>query len=222
MSSADEPATEEEPATDEQREDLVRALTNELAEGVVDSHIMPGTDLWVRLSNDSWAEAGRVLRNKMGFGFFSWISGIDWMPSPYGRSMDSEEDRAMGLIEASNNEPGAIEQGVAGGDTRFQVIARVYSLHTHAGITLKADVADDSPSIASWVSTYAGAEWHERETWEMFGIAFEGHPGLRHIYLPGDFEGYPLRKDYPLVARIMKPWPGLVDVEAMPETEGES
>jgi NADH-quinone oxidoreductase subunit C len=50
----------------------------------------------------------------------------------------------------------------------------------------------------------------------MYGVAFDGHPSLRHLYLPSEFEGHPLRKDYPLLARIVKPWPGLVDVEAMP------
>src|ERR687898_669626 len=47
----------------------------------------------------------------------------------------------------------------------------------------------------------------------MFGAAFDGHPSLRHLYLPSEFEGHPLRKDYPLLARVVKPWPGLVDVE---------
>ena len=50
----------------------------------------------------------------------------------------------------------------------------------------------------------------------MFGISFDGHPGLRHLYLPGEFEGHPLRKDFPLLARLVKPWPGIVDVEPMP------
>jgi NADH-quinone oxidoreductase subunit C len=53
----------------------------------------------------------------------------------------------------------------------------------------------------------------------MFGIIFDGHPGLRHLYLPGEFEGHPLRKDFPLLARLVKPWPGIVDVEPMPGTE---
>ena len=56
----------------------------------------------------------------------------------------------------------------------------------------------------------------------MFGIMFAGHPYLSNMYLPGDFEGYPLRKDFPLLARMVKPWPGIVDVEPMPgepETE---
>ena len=69
---------------------------------------------------------------------------------------------------------------------------------------------------------YPGADWHERECWEMYGFRFEGHPNLRHIYLPSAFEGHPLRKDFPLLAREVKPWPGLVDVEAMPgEAAGE-
>jgi NADH-quinone oxidoreductase subunit C len=50
----------------------------------------------------------------------------------------------------------------------------------------------------------------------MFGIRFDGHPNLTNIYLPTGFEGHPLRKDFPLLARHVKPWPGLVDVEAMP------
>ena len=56
----------------------------------------------------------------------------------------------------------------------------------------------------------------------MFGITFAGHPGLRNLYLPGDFEGHPLRKDYPLLARLVKPWPGIVDVELMPTVDGPS
>jgi NADH-quinone oxidoreductase subunit C len=50
----------------------------------------------------------------------------------------------------------------------------------------------------------------------MYGVTFTGHPGLRHMYLPSEFEGHPLRKDFPLLARMVKPWPGIVDVEPMP------
>jgi len=106
--------------------------------------------------------------------------------------------------------------GVAGGDTRFQVFARLYNLTTHVGVTLKADLDGDEPSIDSLVPLFRGADWHEREAWEMYGFNFVGHPRLRHLYLPGEFEGYPLRKDFPLLARMVKPWPGLVDVEPMP------
>ena len=78
------------------------------------------------------------------------------------------------------------------------------------------DVPDDTLSVETWSNVYAGANWHERETWEMFGITFAGHPQLTHMYLPSGFEGFPMRKDFPLLARIVKPWPGIVDVEGMP------
>src|SRR5690606_25589023 len=74
-------------------------------------------------------------------------------------------------------------------------------------------------AVQTWTRHYAGADWHERETWEMYGIGFTGHPGLRNIYLPSDFEGHPLRKDFPLLSRHVKPWPGIVDVEQFPEDE---
>ena len=55
----------------------------------------------------------------------------------------------------------------------------------------------------------------------MYGFSFNGHPGLRALYLPSEFEGHPLRKDYPLLARRVKPWPGIVDVELMPGGEDD-
>ena len=109
--------------------------------------------------------------------------------------------------------------GVAGGDTRFQVFARLYSIRRHLGVTLKADLDDEEPRVASIHDVYFGADWHERETWEMYGFAFDGHPDLVHIYLPGEFEGFPLRKDFPLLSREVKPWPGIVDVEDLPPAE---
>ncbi len=96
------------------------------------------------------------------------------------------------------------------------MLAYVQSTTKHWGLTLKADVDEASPHLASWVPVYPGADWHERECWEMYGIVFDGHPSLRHLYLPAEFEGHPLRKDFPLLAREVKPWPGIVDVEPMP------
>jgi NADH-quinone oxidoreductase subunit C len=117
-------------------------------------------------------------------------------------------------------DPASIKQGYAGGDTRFQMLCRLADVHTNRSLILKADLPDDDLRIDSLVGHYAGANWHERECWEMFGITFDGHPGLRHLYLPGAFEGHPLRKDFPLLARLVKPWPGIVDVEPMPEVPG--
>ncbi len=115
-------------------------------------------------------------------------------------------------------------QGYAGGETRFQLLARVYSISAGMGITFKCDLPDDDLTAGTWSNVYAGANWHEREAREMFGFAFDGHPNMINLYLPADFVGHPLRKDFPLLARRVRPWPGIVDVEPMPgvtDEEGE-
>ena len=212
MSSTDSPA---ELVHDTRREGLVARFREQLGDALVDTHLVPGDDLWLRVRTDAWRDAGRVAR-ELGFTYFCFLSAIDWMPSPFGKG---EDDPTEPPPERSTE----IRQGVAGGETRFQVFARVTNIVDHVGVTLKADVPDDAPAIDSWVPVYAGANWHEREAWEMYGITFTGHPDPRHMYLPTDFEGYPLRKDFPLLARMVKPWPGIVDVEPIPaelDTDG--
>lgn len=89
-------------------------------------------------------------------------------------------------------------------------------------VTFSTRLGHDQPALASLVDVYAGADWHEREAHEMFGIDFIGHPDLSHLYLPESFIGRPLLKSFPLLSREVKPWPGTVDVEAMPEKEEEA
>ena len=209
----DEPEAEAAP-TDEGREALLEVLRSELGGALVGSHIRPGDDLWVRVTREAWRTTGEVVKAKLGCTFFDFLSAIDWLPSPYGRDMDSQEDIAVHGQDAK--EPAAMATGYAGGDTRLQVFSRVTSIERGHGLTLKVDLPDDDPTIDSWTTLYRGADWHEREVWEMFGVTFTGHPHLVHMYLPGDFEGHPMRKDFPLLARRVKPWPGIVDVEPMP------
>ena len=194
---------------------MVDRLRGALGDAVIDVLLKPGDDLWVRIAADAWVAAVRTCRDHLGLDYFCFLSGLDWLPSPYGRGEDDPtEPPAVRSTE--------IKPGYTGGSTRMQVFARLYSTKRHVGITLKVDVPDDDPRIASIVNVYVGANWHERECWEMFGITFDGHPNLTHLYLPSEFEGFPLRKDFPLLARMVKPWPGIVDVEPMPgATEGE-
>ena len=192
------------------REGIVDALRADLGEQLIDTHLIPQSDLWVRVAPDAWGRTGEVLRMH-GFEYFCFLSAIDWMPSPYGKGEDDPDDEPT--------EPDTeIRQGYAGGESRFQVFARVTDIDRHVSLTIKVDVPE-SMSLPTWIPHYAGANWHERETHEMFGIGFDGHPDLRNIYLPGEFEGFPLRKDFPLLARMIKPWPGIVDVEPMPELD---
>lgn len=214
MSTTEEVEAPEEVATDPAREAIARAFADHLGDGFIEQHIVPGRDLTIRVSVDSWRSAATFARDQLGMTWLDFISGIDWMPSPFGREMDAEQDWAAAGREAIGTED--MTTGVAGGDSRFQAFMRVYSIGELIGCTIKTDLATDAPAIETLIPIYAGAAWHEREMSEMFGIDVLEHPDLRALYLPTDFEGNPMRKDYPLVARRVKPWPGIVDVEVMP------
>ena len=211
-SSADSPAL----PGDGLREGIVDALRSALGDQLLDTHLLPQRDLWVRVAPEAWVDAATALKGH-GFDYFCFLSAIDWLPSPYGRG---EDDPSQPPPEPAPD-AGAIKHGYGGGESRFQMLARLTDLRRHVGVTLKTDVPE-SMSMPTWVHVFAGANWHERETHEMFGITFDGHPDLRNLYLPGEFEGHPLRKDFPLLSRMVKPWPGIVDVEPMPGVEEEA
>ncbi|MFI7354489.1 NADH-quinone oxidoreductase subunit C [Streptomyces avidinii] len=94
--------------------------------------------------------------------------------------------------------------------TGFRICAHVASLENHRvrRLLLRTTVPHSAASLPSAVAVYAGAEWHERETFEMFGVIFTDHPNLVPLLLPENFEGHPLRKDFVLAARVAKAWPG--------------
>ena len=224
--SSPEPAVEDEATeVDERRDALLAGLTERLGDDLLGSHIQPGRNIWIRVTPEAWVPTMRHLRNDLGFRFFEFLSAIDWMPSPYGRYEEAAVDVDLHALRARALavDPSEFTTGVAGGDTRFQVFARVMNLaERDLGLIVKADVppAADDPAqpgaIGTIVGIYPGADWNEREVHEMYGIDFAGNPNLRNLYLPTGFEGHPLRKDYPLLARHVKPWPGIVDVEPMP------
>ena len=208
MSSADteteaaapETPTPEPEPTDDLRAGVLAAFESELGDAVVGSHLKPHDDLWIRVSAAAWQTTAELAKHKLGFSWFDFLSAIDWMPSPFGRYEDAEVDTPLA---DKLNQPWDLEPGVTGGDTRFQLLARVVDVrHRHVGVLLKSDVPGDTMTMPTWTGVFASADWHERETWEMYGINFEGHPELKHIYLPSDFEGHPLRKDFPLLPRV--------------------
>lgn len=153
----------------------------------------------VKLSVGDWVSAHTIARDDLDLVFFSWLSAIDWANE----------------VEAGDPLSEEIEE-------RFEVMTALSDLSDGRLVVMSTDLSKENPSIPSLVSVYAGANWHEREAFEMFGIDFEGHPNLIHLYLPDSFAGNPLRKSYPLLSREVKPWPGTVDVEAMPEKDEPS
>ena len=208
-----EETVEEAPALTDESASILAALQAELGDAIVE-HAAAFGDVVVRVKPDAWRRTAQVCKDKLGCDYLSFVAGIDWMPAPL------VADEGSGDTSAPV-QPRDQTYGAAGSAGRYQAFAVVESTKQKATrAILKTDVGDDL-RVESWVPVYAGADWHEREAWEMYGFVFDGHPSLRHIYLPAEFEGHPLRKDYPLLAREVKTWPGLVDVEPMPGNDAE-
>ena len=81
-------------------------------------------------------------------------------------------------------------------DEQMEVVYDFYHTGGPYRVAVRSRIPREDPEIPSISSIYAGALWHERETWEFYGIQFTGHPNLEHLLLPEDQEGYPLRKDF--------------------------
>ena len=83
-------------------------------------------------------------------------------------------------------------------DPRFEVNYHLFSTKHYNRLRLKVLLPEDDAKVTTVVTVWRTADWHERETFDLFGVVFEGHPDLRRILLPSDFDGHALRKDYPL------------------------
>ncbi len=84
------------------------------------------------------------------------------------------------------------------GEPRFEVVYHLHNLDGNRRLRLKCRLGGDPAEIDSVTPVWQSADWYEREVFDLFGIIFRGHPDLRRILLPEDWEGYPLRKDYPV------------------------
>ena len=103
-----------------------------------------------------------------------------------------------------------VDLGAADG---FEVVTHLWSTTNHHSVRIKTRVAHDGGSVPSISDLFPTCDWHERELMEMFGITIEHPPRPVKLLLPEPFEGYPLRKDFPLMTREAKPWPGAVEGE---------
>ncbi|WP_460625104.1 NADH-quinone oxidoreductase subunit C, partial [Kitasatospora kifunensis] len=135
--------------------------------------------LTVDVPAEHWIEALTAARDGLGLRFFDWLSAVD--------------ELAEGFAICAHL--AAVGDGAGHGDGVRHLLLRTRVPRAGAALPTAAGV-------------YAGAGWHERETHEMFGIDFTGHPHLTPLLLPEGFEGHPLRKEFVLAARVAKAWPG--------------
>lgn len=130
-----------------------------------------------------WVEALTAARDGLGADFLDWLTAVDELDAGY----------LVAAFVVATEARGAGRLGKA------------------QGVILRTRIPKDARrggELASAIGVYRGAAWHERETFEMFGIVFTGHEGLKPLLLPDGFEGHPLRKDFVLASRVAKAWPG--------------
>jgi NADH-quinone oxidoreductase subunit C len=174
-------------------EDYAAALADRV--GAI-GHVVEFGTVRILVDADRWVET--IVDANKDLPFFSWLSAIDW-------SKDVQVGDGV-------DDPDSL-------DERFEVICRLSSVENSDGAHFVASLPREKPTIGSLTPHIGGAAWHEREAHEMFGIMFDGNDHLVPLYLPDDFQGNPLLKSYPLISREVKPWPGDVDVEGMPEVD---
>ena len=98
-------------------------------------------------------------------------------------------------------------------DVRFEVVYHLYSINHKSMLRLNVPVEESDCTVDSLCSIWEVANWHERECFDLFGVKFNGHPDMRRILMPDDWEGHPLRKDYPVKGPDKEnEWPGYQEV----------
>jgi NADH-quinone oxidoreductase subunit C len=157
----------------EQRFEATRSL---LSEGLGAGSFTTATfrdNLRIYVARERLIEALQLLKERAGFDMLAELGGTDYLKYP----------------------------GKSGSGARFEVHYVLLKLATSERVVVKVGVDDPEPTLPSAICLWKGADWMEREVFDMFGIRFEGHPDLRRILMPEEFTAYPLRKDYPLRGR---------------------
>ena len=150
--------------------------------------------LKINVDFTSWIDTHKILKKDFNLSFFNWLSAVDW---------DNEVKTGDAPKEPVT--------------PSFEILSCLSQTNSNNLVISSTVISKENAEIESLVDVFAGANWHEREAYEMFGINFLNHPNLIKLYLPDDYEGNPLLKSSELISREVKPWPGEVDVEGMPE-----
>ncbi len=180
---------------------LIEAVTKRFPDGVSASYTYRG-DATVVVRPESLLEMARFLKEDpaLQMNFLVDITAVDY--SAFGKGPVPAFFASSGVtlgpcsqIPDEDPWPGPPDS------SRFAVVYHFFSTTHKHRLRLVVPVGDEDPEVDSLTSLWPGANWLEREVWDMFGIVFRGHPDLKRILMYEEFEGHPLRKDYPVNKR---------------------
>lgn len=184
---------------------LIQAVKDRFPQAVEASHSYRG-DATVIVRADALLEVARTLKDDPAFqmNFLMDLTAVDF--SAFGTKPSPAFFSSSGVAvrpspEIPDREPWPGPPGAA----RFVVVYHFFSVRLKHRLRMEVPIeeveAEAAPEVDSLTSLWGGADWLEREVWDMFGIRFRGHPNLKRILMYDEFEGHPLRKDYPVNRR---------------------
>jgi len=180
---------------------LVETLGQRFPDAVAGSHTYRG-DATVILHRGSLLEVARFLRDDpaLQMNYLMDLTAVDY--SAFGKKPTPAFFPSSGVsVRTSPEIPDEDPWPGPPGTSRFAVVYHFYSMAHKHRLRLVVPVEEADAAVDSLCSLWPGANWLEREVWDMFGIAFRGHPDLKRILMYDEFEGHPLRKDYPVKKR---------------------
>ena len=178
----------------------------------------PRGEITLQVPAGGWRDVARTLRDDFGFEQLVDVSGIDYLGYGSGEwdtDVSSQgfsrgvEGRGPGRFKwgeaftEQTPQPIGMERVESVAGKRFAAVAHLLSVSRNRRLRLREFCADDSlPTVDSLTPIWAGADWCEREAFDLFGIVFRGHPDLRRILTDYGFVGHPFRKDFPLIGNV--------------------
>ncbi len=159
-------------------------------------------ELTYEVDKDNWIEVASALRTELGFEMLMDVCGVDYLT--YGTDEWKTEDASdSGYSRGVESEPVILDESDEFPERRFAVVYHLLSLQQNLRLRLRVFTGTSNPPIVrSVVDIWNGANWFEREAFDLFGILFEGHPDLRRILTDYGFIGHPFRKDFPLIGNV--------------------
>ena len=180
---------------------LCEALSQRLPNAVIAWHTYRG-DATVTIRPESLLEVAKVLKEELSFrmDFLIDITAVDYLT--FGKSRVPAAFSSSGVaVSPPAQIPDEAPWSGPATRARFEAVYHFFSLPLKHRIRIKVPVEEQGMQVDSLTSLWAGADWFEREIWDMFGIRFRGHPNLKRILMYEGFGGHPLRKDYPVNKR---------------------
>jgi len=185
----------------EKNETLTARLSERFQETLtfVDSGV---DEVTIEVDKSVWSDVALALRDELGFELLMDVCGVDYLT--YASSeWKTNQGTNSGYSRGVQREPVILDEADSFDPRRFAAVYHLLSIEHNVRLRVRVFTGESNPPILpSVVDVWSGANWFEREAFDLFGILFEGHPDLRRILTDYGFIGHPFRKDFPLVGNV--------------------